>query len=101
MAHGYASEIVTLSASHRAFVRRHAGAWYERAVYNWDEEDRDAFVDAVLEETVSDPSYDLNYPSFHRAWEAARTPKPACMCPDDCGCHYPWRTNVCGCKGHA
>lgn len=64
--------LVTLSASHRAFVRRHAGAWYERAVYDWDEEDRDAFVAAVLAETISGPSYDLNYPSFHRAWEAAR-----------------------------
>lgn len=24
-----------------------------------------------------------------------------CYCPDDCNCHYPWRTNYCGCKGHA
>ncbi len=24
-----------------------------------------------------------------------------CYCPDDCNCHYPWRTNYCGCKQHA
>jgi hypothetical protein len=23
-----------------------------------------------------------------------------CMCPDDCNCHYSWRTNYCGCKQH-
>lgn len=66
------NETVTLSASHRTNVRRHAGAWYERAVWDWDEEDRDAFVAAVLEETIADPSYNLSYPSFHRAWLEAR-----------------------------
>jgi hypothetical protein len=24
-----------------------------------------------------------------------------CFCPDDCNCHYAWRTNYCGCKGHS
>jgi hypothetical protein len=31
------------------------------------------------------------------------TPGPVarlCMCPDDCGCHYPWRATVCGCRAH-
>lgn len=23
-----------------------------------------------------------------------------CFCPDDCNCHYPWRPNLCGCRGH-
>lgn len=23
-----------------------------------------------------------------------------CMCPDDCNCHRPYRTNYCGCKLH-
>jgi hypothetical protein len=23
-----------------------------------------------------------------------------CYCPDDCNCHYPWRTNYCGCRHH-
>jgi hypothetical protein len=23
-----------------------------------------------------------------------------CYCPNDCNCHYPWRTNYCGCKQH-
>lgn len=24
-----------------------------------------------------------------------------CMCPDDCACHSPYRTTVCGCTQHA
>lgn len=32
---------------------------------------------------------------------AEKSPAPRrCYCPDDCGCHYPWRGNVCGCCAH-
>ena len=27
--------------------------------------------------------------------------RAGCMCPDDCNCRHPWRTNYCGCKAHA
>ena len=27
-------------------------------------------------------------------------PVSECLCPDDCNCHHPWRTNYCGCKAH-
>ena len=27
-------------------------------------------------------------------------PREHCYCPDDCACRKPWRTTICGCKGH-
>jgi hypothetical protein len=33
-------------------------------------------------------------------WDELITESRRCFCPDDCNCHYLWRPNYCGCKGH-
>jgi len=42
--------------------------------------------------------------SYYRQWTSFPSgpvrDKRECYCPDDCGCHYPWRPTICGCRGH-
>ncbi len=59
----------------------------------------DANTGEVLESgfaTISDASERLD-PNESQGVFATRM---LCLCPDDCNCHAPWRTNYCGCKAH-
>jgi hypothetical protein len=41
-----------------------------------------------------------NWAPTEREPDWSRRLKARCFCPDDCNCHHPWRTNVCGCRQH-